>query len=759
MKLVNESAESELFQDQEITDLVGTGTAAGKSLTLVFTGATQTMSTEVPKGVFALKDSNGALVASASDVPADTFLETNYFTDASGNNVLGSSVYIKSVSVDVKTATPKAVLVSGKNILQLKNNREYPYNAASLDSQDDYWVFNFGTINNTTSTPDVNVIKEFSISNSKKLWDYTLPIWAPKAQCLTSKCEAGINEAKFLEGVAETTPGYNYLKLSFDGFKRESVSYSTLKIGDGYVNYSDNSDFQHKIPFYLALPISSSVTTESNFTIDSQTFVYRINDNAQEFILGTDNNTLNGINTRVSSANAALSDYNLLFDDGNSGVHLPAGVATTIDINGLTGSCTRTAATNNIACTVDGNIQIAKATNFTTADSDTATYYIGNNNLGKTWFYEKADVVTDMNNMTAKGGNVWAAIPLTGAGMEDKIYYYTPYRAHGSYQTLYLLLNKKTTTESDGAWNTASIQKQAYGLQLNGTDTDLGGGTAENLVVDQPFYVPDIAQLTANEAQPDHDYYVATFTVDPYVGSGGTASYNTNVYIDTGVDNKLIAYPNNNLAGYSVDVNYGPNTWTLSNNTLVTALKKGYTDESTKFDITGGIFTLEAPNNTVYIKYSVVSAGATTVLSGTPCTPAITAKDGTCKTSTGTEVTLINDAAPVIAQVKYTAGCTADQLEVANVTANKVVAAGDLVTTAEDVFAAGNHIIVGGYLVNTLAKAATVGGASLEEVLTADNAVVVEATDDGDYVVAGYTAADTVDAAKQFIAELDALLE
>ena len=47
----------------------------------------------------------------------------------------------------------------------------------------------------------------------------------------------------------------------------------------------------------------------------------------------------------------------------------------------------------------------------------------------------------------------------------------------------------------------------------------------------------------------------------------------------------------------------------------------------------------------------------------------------------------------------------------------------------------------------------------MEEVLTADNPVVVEVTDNGDYVVAGYTAADTVDAAKAFIEELENLLE
>ena len=197
---------------------------------------------------------------------------------------------------------------------------------------------------------------------------------------------------------------------------------------------------------------------------------------------------------------------------------------------------------------------------------------------------------------------------------------------------------------------------------------------------------------------------------------------------------------------------------TLSNSTAANYLKKGYTEDGAKLDIADNVMTMISPASRLYLKMSVVGSAATTSTTGTACTPAITADGGKCTTSTGTEITLTK-LTPTVEQVKYTAGCSADQLEVANVTANQVVPAGDLVVTDEDVVAGGNHVLVGGYLVNTLAKVATIGGASLEEVLTADNPVVVEVTDDGDYVVAGYSADDTVDAAQQFIAELDKLLE
>ena len=72
---------------------------------------------------------------------------------------------------------------------------------------------------------------------------------------------------------------------------------------------------------------------------------------------------------------------------------------------------------------------------------------------------------------------------------------------------------------------------------------------------------------------------------------------------------------------------------------------------------------------------------------------------------------------------------------------------------------AGNRIIVGGYLVNSLAQNVVLGdGSTLQEALTAPGDRVAEVLTSGDIVVAGYTAADTKAAAQELIAALDALM-
>ena len=140
------------------------------------------------------------------------------------------------------------------------------------------------------------------------------------------------------------------------------------------------------------------------------------------------------------------------------------------------------------------------------------------------------------------------------------------------------------------------------------------------------------------------------------------------------------------------------------------------------------------------------------VVKSTDVTSAVTGETleiakGESKTTTGGTKIDVTD-------LTYTAGaCGAatGDITCSAVTSSSVASGyGNLVVTDSSA-GTGRHIIVGGWKVNKLAKAL-----DLEAELTAAGDKVVDVTADGDVVVAGYTASDTGNAAKELIAALDA---
>ncbi|MCD6247283.1 MAG: hypothetical protein J7J87_02510, partial [Candidatus Diapherotrites archaeon] len=186
-----------------------------------------------------------------------------------------------------------------------------------------------------------------------------------------------------------------------------------------------------------------------------------------------------------------------------------------------------------------------------------------------------------------------------------------------------------------------------------------------------------------------------------------------------------------------------------------------YSDYGTKFDISQDYFVAVIPENREKIKLAVEGPEAKQEVTGKET---LTAAEGeTVTTSAGTKITVnkVDYTVSVTPEV-CPAGGIAEEDVIATptpATAKTIVPVGQLVYTDAEAFGGKPHVIIGGWKANSLAADVTLpDGRALAEALQAPGDYVVEKLDTGDIIVAGYTAADTVTAAKELINALDALL-
>lgn len=743
IKLVKSTGEKTYNIGDEITELEGDGEYAGKTMTVrvasVWSGSEAT---------FELLDEEGNVVDSVTTSSEGIYLH-ELFTDSQGDYALKTPLYLKQVNFNAATGEGSVVIVKGAEMITLANNEQYPYSATDTDTTDDYWVAEFVT--GTSSSPDVNVVTDIIIKNSVKLWKYsgdTEPVFASKTWALKDYNESA-NEAVFLAGESEDTLGYGYVKIVFEGFKGDQET-TEIKLGDGYVEFTDTGDFEHKVPFYYQLSITS---TQGTFTLDNQTFYYKVITDDTNFLIDDTSDILNG--------QAVMPiDGNLLTDQG---LWTPTGTKQTkvVDINGITYTCTTYGAgpAFDFNCQADGYFQIATAQFSSAATSD----YIGSSNINQRWYYE------DNNTTPTASGRAY--VPLTGSGTNNETFNYAFY-VNETYGSFWLLLDSSTTF---------NVQYNK-GLALGGTDTD------EDMVYEASYYLPDDLEVGGDST--DNDFYVATFKIDEDEDS----TYEGLVYIYTG-DDKLLTLPNNNLSNYGADFNYaeGSQSWILRADTPSSYIAKAYSDFGALYDVSSGSY-LEAviPQDQRKLKITVVGQGAeVTVTGGTKfcdeedCDyPALVPDQEQLVDSTSYKVTGVNYTFSVTPETitssvedgKVTITCpaggiTPDQITVESVTRMTPVKVGQLVYTDETAPVGKQHIIIGGWKANSLASGIVVPAgaelcdgtvleeeAALEEVLQSAGDCVVAKLENGDIIVAGYTAADTVTAAQKLIEALDALL-
>jgi len=410
IKLVEATGEKTYDIGEEITGLVGAGEYDGQEMTVRLDNVWS-----AAKAQFTLVDAEGNDVDEYSATAEGVYLETG-FEDSESDYALDTSLFLKTINFNAATGEGNVVLAKGTDLLTIRNNTQYPYSSTDTDTTDDYWVASF--TKGTSSSPDVNVITDIIIKNSVKVWKY-----GSGNEFVYAASPWGI---AFLEGETEDTPGYGYAKIKFHGWKGNEER-TEITIADGpYVEYTDATGSDHKVPFYFE---KGNNSTQGTFVIDDQTFYYQTNTTDVNFLIDATTDVING-------KNVMLVDGNLETDQGRWDLSTNAwehgdNLTKVIDLNGITVTCTTYGGLTGAAdfnCMADGNFRVSTEQISGLADSDTS--WIGYNSADTlnsvTWYYDAN------NTLTATGR---ATIPLTGNNTNDQVYKYVTTQQTSAYTT------------------------------------------------------------------------------------------------------------------------------------------------------------------------------------------------------------------------------------------------------------------------------------------------------------------------------------
>jgi hypothetical protein len=781
---LSKTSNQDVMVNGEERPLMGINAYAGQNLTLKLAAVTQTSNGGDYTAQWIVKDEEGNIVAS-QNVSSGSFLN-DVLRDSSSQLLTNTGLYVSTVTLDV-SQTPNVgsvTLLAGGNVIELRGDTQYPYNASDNDTSDDRWKVQFGPHLNA-GTPDVNAISTISLINNNigaALRDSSNPLH-PKGlyvgtanaslKDFTDKGEFGL-----LAGEADGLDGKDYVIVRFDGWRTDNIRSTNLSIGGSVggtaasstgVRYIDNTDFEHKVPFYFS---GSLTTSSSSFVLDQATFYYRVKvgDTAGDtsdvnFIVGADTNTVNGQAWTFNTGNADLNltgalDLNLTHGAADINFGLPT---VNFDANGVNLWCTRTSmAGGELNCSADWNLQIITngKNNFSTAgDGD----FIGTANYANSYYL-------DDGNLINKSNRAMVAIPLTSStGMNTKTYRYVPY-ANEAQGRMYLLLS----ADNGGQEITETQNNSSYRWRFDGSDvreknTDFNS---------TPFYWPDLQELPAFEAATtangqnttksitapsgdgsNTDYFVARFSVD----TNKSNTYNAFVYVDTAtgklVDFQAITTGSGGLSNYTVDVNFhngssndpthlGGQTavWNLSDRTDVSVLAAGYDDYGTKLWVKDKVFHATFPDQRMNTKTTFY--GSRTTVTTTEATEVTY----TCEAGDTSVVVTLPDGST------QTQACPGAAAAVGSTTRTYSSVPVQVRLDTDAFGSAGPHIIVGGHLVNTLAEGVVLGdGRTSEEALTSSGDSEMQVLSNGDVFVAGWTAADTATAARQLVSLLESL--
>ena len=741
VKLIKEADKSTYYEQDEFVGLEGKGNYDGEELSVKVDAVTQAGAATTTYNVrYLLLDAEGNEI-DRQTLGTGVYLNDN-FVDSEGDYALETVVYISDVGVESTTSKGYVTATVGKSVVDIKHNEQFPYDSTDTSSANDYWKGNL-TMNGTDTSPAMTTMTLITIKNAVKKWNSVNPLW-PTAGSLTQSAPAG--EAVFLEGNDESSLGYDFVKLKFDGLKVDQ-STTTFKLGKGACEtsegqeagcliYTDNAGVEREVPFYVKLELTTGPSDEGTFFIDDQTFYYRCDT--------TDTNM-------VFAAGALLNGNALKFDSTDFNIQTDFGLGDLngyheLDINGVTyDNGGHGTVGGQVYLGADGNCQFANQSfnNYTFGDgtiltpgSDTPVYETmfyddDNTNIDKAWAFQTLDV--------------------TNTSLNDTYKYVMYVNDESSYKDVYLLLDRSTnftnefsTTDVDFSGTNYTNNTVITGTYYNHNNT---AETGYRVGSDGNFYVPDHTALGFNPT--DNTYFVARFGFD--TNNSGTDVY---AYIGT-EDNELITLPNSDMTGYpaQVDINrlYG---WSLrsdspDNQSAATWLDYGSKVEIVSTDATGEYAKLTVPESQLYLKFAVLGEGTvTTAAGGTTFTGLAEGESGEEGSTKVTVDAIAGGVCPAAG------GAVADPA-----VAQEIVPVGQLVflDTPEP---AGAHIIVGGWLVNKLVSSSTSlgeGEGTLGEALTTSGDRVVQLLGNGDIVVAGYAAADTKLAANDLIDALDAL--
>ena len=762
VKLVKESAVEQYNAGDTITGLVGDNTLAGQEVSVkVVAVVASGPGASTYKATVELYDAEGQLVDSRTVSTGDN-LKT-IFVDNNDDFALKSNLSIDSINVDSQTLVGVVQITKGTDTLELYSGKGYPYDPNDTTGVYDYTV---------TITASGNFLQNIKIANSRDKWNNSSssngPLYPTAAgQSLTGKPTD--KEAVFGNSLPEDTAGKGYAKVSFEGFKTDQER-SQVEIGKvaglptdsiGGLKYKSADDASHTIPMAFKVGWSD---TPSSFSLDGQTIWYDLN-----FVTGTG-----------SDGTAGTSDLNFIVKTGDYvngrqwtitwGASYLGGDADISDINlTVAGGSYNNAGYGNPSATTlrDSNVFTVDDVNFTVRDAN----YLGTNNTAivsahgslelrrqsntGTLFYNTSGDSTDQtygkmyfNDDTVFDGNIMggsAVLIQDSRASAGKGVYYAVNPARTLSRFWFML-----KAQHFGAGESQLIENNKV-LQFRGTYVSPNDGTytervTDTTVPDHNYFVPQSTDFNSNaNFSASNAYFIGEFHVNDQL----TGTQDINVFIDTRDGGLIGPFPNTNLAAPTFDAKYyGVPVVTLTSGTQANYLQAGYTDNGTKLWLNGNdsalVSMVQAIENVLLY---IVGQGVEAEITGEDLSVKV-GEAGTTSAGTIINVKAINGA--TCSGGEGSAGtCAADPDKYF-----QPAPVGNLVYLDTD-NPSGKLILVGGHFVNKMTEQIP----NIADVLTApgDGREAWVDSSSGDIVVAGYTADDTIAAARDLISAIEGI--
>ncbi|MBI4044322.1 MAG: S-layer protein [Candidatus Diapherotrites archaeon] len=687
----------------------------------------------------------------------------NEILTVDGLEAIDTVLYVDSIGVDAQTGAGTVKVLVGTNLVDLYSSNRYPYDSTQTSNHPYIVSLNYSS--------DGNYITVIGIKNENTKWTngsgtyVKPPLYPPEAQALTSAGQIGAKEAVFLGELNEGQLGKGFFSVEFQGLETNEPLH-TIRFYNHTLEYVDASDRKHTIP--LRLPVtggfSKDSTGGSSFTFDGRTIYYMADKTNRTFDMNTDiafngarvfrtidgngGPTQNGLN----NMNVAPNTVHIVFGNG-ADLNVP--INGEVDINGFYFTVTDTNGSgdiNKVTLQADGNVIFSMAQ---INSSGTADYLESWTDFNATRNYL---YMSDANtsDYVAYNGNT-----VSLKGQDDVVYQYALFSDNSTDSgEFYLLFDSHQTL--NGRYD-ADIK--LWGTDINEDGNYTGDGIDQNAhrfsadLGSRPYYWPNIADTTGGPTA--NAYYTAAFGIetagDGTTAAEATADFDTNVYIDTAESAGYApALPNTQLSQPTSDLNYNANGQDGSAKFVMdtdpattTAHPKAYNDYGVLYEISDTReVKIVVPDNRRRPVLVIKMEGSTTEVTGGEELTLVEGEAGT--TSTGTSITL--------EEVLYSASCGGggdagtcqatpeNYFEPASIPSQLVY----LDTEAPT----GTLVLVGGHLVNRLTAQIT----GIEDQLTAPgDGTSAWRAESGEFVVAGYTPADTVSAARDFISSIEAI--
>ncbi len=671
-----------------------------------------------------LQDSNGTVV-SKKTIASGSNLEDS-FMDASANPLISTKVNVHAVT---KTSTSPDVyifgLIIGNDKIELQTGQRFPYDAAKVNETSPWLV---------TLTPDTgantNKLASIKISNSTKVWDTTNPIYSDAYSFKAAG--TGAREAGILDGSSVASIG----RIKFRGFYDAGVSKSVIKflkgnnVSDvtgvttyGAIQFTDTDNVSHKLPMAILLA-SSNNPSFGTFKFGGQNYAFATNNS--------------------SAADGATAGNSFFLKKGGT---TTADLRTSPDANFLWPTDTTIQGTSGDVNDFFGvgDINAASPIVTLTTSSSKNYRYVYKVATSGAWLVlaGRGDFNRGATGLTG-GLNPTAADPIINAGYIDTLYQNTG--------ALWFL-----GTDIDDGNRGVNTELSDYNVWTRGVNTASDMNVFKQNQTGVSYYAPDAESFGMQPGSVAGTFKTAIFKIKEIDSNSGSMAGNAatgvwTIYIDTENGNSgtvdTANYTKTNYTGKTVAADYNGyvSLNSLSESTASSSnYTKAYDDNGGLVELASREVTLTFPNSKMQAYFTIESNDTTTETTGGEALKAIPIL-GSGTTIAGTKITVDSVAATCPAG----GGATASPDKY-----NRIVPVGQLVYLDSEV-PSGSNIIIGGYLVNSFSKGIILAdGTTIEDKLTASGDKAFEVLANGDIIVAGYTADDTVSAAKELISALD----